>query len=399
MFRGSDPARALLNCTVQERAQPFEIAAKAGAPLTVRYKAHGEERARAMATLVVGMSGGVDSSVAAALLMEQGHKVIGVTLHLWDYERENHAGRCCAPEDQYDAKRVCDALGVPHYTFDRRELFRERVVGPFIDAYREGSTPSPCVQCNEHVKLGPLWTLARRLGADGVASGHYAQVEHEGESGVKLSVARDRDRDQSYFLFAAPVEALRALVLPLGAMTKPEVRAHGARLGLSVASKPDSTDLCFVEGQPYGDWLAAHGVKERPGAIENTKGETLGTHDGVHRFTVGQRKGLSIGGGPVRYVLRVVPERDAVVVGTEDEAYVERATVREMRWIAPVPPPDREVNAKLRYRHGGVRVRVLATDSSDRVELELAAPQRGVAKGQAAVLYDGDRVLGGGYLA
>lgn len=352
-----------------------------------------------MATVLVGMSGGVDSSVAAALLLEQGHRVVGVTLHLWDYERENHAGRCCAPEDQYDAKRVCDALGVPHYTFDRRELFRAQVVEPFIAAYASGQTPSPCVQCNEHVKLGPLWSLARRLGADAVASGHYARVATRSNGEVELCVARDRDRDQSYFLSAAPVDALRALMLPLAELTKPEVRAHGQRLGLRVASKPDSTDLCFVEGQPYADWLSAHGVRATKGTIETADGAVLAEHDGVHRFTVGQRKGLSIGGGPVRYVLRVIPERGAVVVGTEAQSRVSTASVRALRWLTERAPTGRWVSAKLRYRHGGARSRVhLHEGDPTTATLEFEEPQRAVAPGQAAVFYEGDRVLGAGYL-
>ncbi len=207
--------------------------------------------------IVVGMSGGVDSSVAALLLREQGWSVIGVTLHLWDYAKEGHAGRCCAPEDQYDAARVCASLGVPHYTFDRRELFREKVVDRFVSDYASGLTPSPCVRCNESVKLGPLYEIGRRLGASHVATGHYARIEREGD-GVRLRAARDREKDQSYFLWPAPLEALRALVLPLGEMTKPEAREDAERAGLTNASKPDSTDLCFVEGDNYASFVEKH---------------------------------------------------------------------------------------------------------------------------------------------
>ncbi len=339
------------------------------------------------------MSGGVDSSAAAALLLEQGHEVIGVTLHLWDYQREGHAGRCCAPEDQYDARRVCDHLGIAHYTFDRRALFRDRVVDPFIASYRAGVTPSPCVHCNEHVKLGPLWTLAQRLGADRVASGHYARVRREGDE-VVLERAVDRERDQSYFLFVAPPEALARLELPLGGLRKPEVRAFLAARGVPTADKPDSTDLCFVEGEDYGSWVEGHGVDPRPGPIETPDGALLGTHNGLHRFTVGQRKGIPGVDGVARYVLRVVPERAAVIVATAAESVYSEVRVSEARWLVRTPPE--RVHVKLRYRHAGVGARVRAV--TDGLTLTLDEPTRGVAPGQAAVFYVDERVVGGGFI-
>jgi tRNA-uridine 2-sulfurtransferase len=342
------------------------------------------------------MSGGVDSSVAAALLVDAGADVVGVTLHLWDYQAEGHAGRCCAPEDQYDARRVCDQLGIPHYTFDRRALFREAVVDRFVRDYAEGRTPSPCVRCNEHVKLGPLWAIAQRLGAARIATGHYARVELDG-SGVCLWAADERVRDQSYFLFAAPLAALRALVLPLGGLTKEEVRAYAARRGLANAYKPDSTDLCFVEGQDYANWLEAHGgaAVARPGPVETPDGTVVGTHAGIQRFTVGQRRVVGAAGA-ARYVLRIVPERGAVVVGSAQQATVTRARLHEVRWLADTVPA--EVTAKLRYKHPGVQARVESLGDGS-VELVLAEPQRGVAPGQAAVLYYGARVIGGGFIA
>lgn len=344
--------------------------------------------------IVVGMSGGVDSSVAALLLREQGWSVIGVTLHLWDYAKEGHAGRCCAPEDQYDAARVCASLGVPHYTFDRRELFREKVVDRFVSDYASGLTPSPCVRCNESVKLGPLYEIGRRLGASHVATGHYARVERDGE-GVRLRAARDREKDQSYFLWPAPLEALRALVLPLGEMTKPEARAAAERGGLSVASKPDSTDLCFVEGDNYASFVEKHAsAPAARGTIETPDGAVVGEHRGVHGFTVGQRRGIGAGGAP-RYVLRIVPERAAVIVGTADEALSSTLQLDGVRWLTAEPP--REVTVRIRYRHPGVGARVERVEG-DRATLSLAEPQRGVAPGQAAVMYDGDRVVGGAFL-
>lgn len=349
-----------------------------------------------MSRIVVGMSGGIDSSVAAALLVEQGYQVVGVTLHLWDYQHEGHAGRCCAPEDQYDARRVCDQLGIPHYTFDRRALFREAVVQRFIDDYFEGRTPSPCVRCNQYVKLGPLLALARRLGAERIATGHYARIRSEG-TGVVLETAFDVGRDQSYFLFAAPIEALRALELPLGTWTKHDVRAYAERRGLINAHKPDSTDLCFTEGQDYAQWVEAHGGPERarPGVIVTTDGRTVGRHEGIHRFTVGQRRGLGAIDGVPRYVLRIVPEQNAVIVGTAEEARVNRVQLSEVRWLCdPVPA---EVTVRLRYRHPGVQARIEQQEDGT-VSLLLAEPQRGVAPGQAAVMYYGSRVVGGGWI-
>ncbi|MBL8681444.1 MAG: tRNA 2-thiouridine(34) synthase MnmA [Myxococcales bacterium] len=346
-----------------------------------------------MARVVVGMSGGVDSSATAAMLTEQGHEVIGVTLHLWDYQREGHAGRCCAPEDQYDAKRVCDQLGVAHYTFDRRALFREHVVDPFVKDYGEGRTPSPCVRCNEHVKLGPLWQLAQRLGAEHVASGHYARVRREGDE-VVLERAIDLDRDQSYFLWIAPREALDRLLLPLGTMRKPDVRAYMEARGIVSAQKPDSTDLCFVEGQDYTEWVESHGVARRAGTVETLDGTVVATHDGIHRFTVGQRRGITGWDGKARYVLRVIADRGAVVVGTNEEAETRHVRVNELRWLTSARPERAEV--KLRYKHKGVGCTIVA--KGETAELLLDEPQRGAAPGQAAVFYVGERVVGGGFI-
>jgi tRNA-uridine 2-sulfurtransferase len=346
------------------------------------------------ARIVVGMSGGVDSSVAALRLRDDGWDVIGVTLHLWDYVREGHAGRCCAPEDQYDAARVCATLGIPHYTFDRRSLFRERVVDRFVRDYLEGKTPSPCVRCNESVKLSPLHEIGRRLGADHIATGHYARIEREGD-GVHLRVARDLDRDQSYFLWAAPMESLRALVLPLGEMTKPEARAEAERAGLTNAAKPDSTDLCFVEGGNYASFVEKHAPDAaRSGPIETLDGAVVGEHRGVHAYTVGQRRGTGAGGAP-RYVLRIVPERAAVVVGSADEATRAELSLSNVRWLGEAVPDA--VRVKIRYRHPGVEGRVTRVEG-DRATVTLAAPQRGVSPGQAAVMYAGDRVVGGAWI-
>lgn len=343
-----------------------------------------------MKRVVVGMSGGVDSSVAAALLQRDGWEVIGVTLHLWDYVREGHEGRCCAPEDQYDAARVCARLDIAHYTFDRRALFREAVVDRFVDDYAAGRTPSPCVRCNESVKLGPLADIADALGASHIASGHYARLAMEPE--LRLSTGLDPAKDQSYFLWAAPPEALARTLLPLGGLTKPEVRVLAAEIGLCNAEKPDSTDLCFLEGRSYADFIAQR-VPTAPGTLEDLDGRVLGRHDGVHAFTVGQRRGVGAGGAP-RYVLRIVPERGAVIVGDDGQSRAAGARLRGFRWLTSTPPS--RVNARLRYRHAGVLANVSV--SGDEATLRFEAPQRGVAPGQAAVLYDGERVVGGGWI-
>ncbi|MBI5512651.1 MAG: tRNA 2-thiouridine(34) synthase MnmA [Deltaproteobacteria bacterium] len=339
------------------------------------------------------MSGGVDSSVAALLLQRQGWDVVGVTLHLWDYVREGHAGRCCAPEDQYDAARVCEALGVPHYTFDRRALFRETVVAPFLEEYLQGRTPSPCVRCNEGIKFGPLWDLARRLGASHIATGHYARVAPTAE-GVDLRRGTDPARDQSYFLWAAPLEALRALVLPVGTYAKDALRAVAWEAGLAVARKPDSTDLCFLEGRSYKEFVQSHGPERvRGGTVETLEGAVLERHAGLHGFTVGQRRGVGPSGAP-RYVLRIVPETATVVVGEAAEASTNRVTVSQVRWLAA---PTEALEVRLRYRAPTQPARVVRA-LGPTLELALSNPQRGVAPGQAAVFYDGDRVLGGGWI-
>ena len=344
--------------------------------------------------VVVGMSGGVDSSAAALMLHRDGWEVIGVTLHLWDYAREGHKGRCCAPEDQLDAARVCASLGVAHYTFDRRALFREKVVDRFVEDYAAGRTPSPCVRCNESVKIGPLWEIASRLGAEAVATGHYARVSVDGD-GIDLRAGADGSKDQSYFLWAAPLDALRRLQLPLGGMVKPEVRALAASAGLANAQKPDSVDLCFLEGEAYAAFVARQGgAPARPGNVETVTGEVVGRHQGVHAFTPGQRRGIGAAGAP-RYVLRVVPERAAVVVGYDAQSRRSDATLVGFRWLGGARPE--RVRARIRYRHDGVGARVEpAADGGARLWFD--EPQRGVAPGQAAVLYDGERVVGGGWI-
>lgn len=340
--------------------------------------------------ILVAMSGGVDSSVAAALLKEQGHDVFGVTLHLWDAAPGQAVGRCCAPEDRDDARKTCEHLGIPHYVLDEREAFREHVIEPFLDSYRAGETPSPCARCNRTVKLVHLAELASRFGATAVATGHYARVDDEGV----LKQGVDRSKDQSYFLFGVPPTVLKTMRFPLGGMKKEDVRAHGIRLGVPNANKPDSQELCFV---PDGD-IAGFVKRERgpgtPGTLRTEAGIELGTHTGVEAFTVGQRKGLGLGGGGARYVLRIVD--NDVVVG-DDAALAEgECRVGEMHWMGEAPAESFRGEVRIRHRHTPAPAELIVQDGVLAVRFD--TPQRAVTPGQAAVVYRGEQVLGGGFI-
>lgn len=348
---------------------------------------------------LVAMSGGVDSSVAAALLLEAGRELVGITLHLWDARGESQVGRCCAPEDRDDARGSCDHLGIPHYVLDEREAFRAQVVEPFIDAYARGETPSPCVHCNRTVKLVHLVEVADRFGAGRIATGHYARVL-EGPEGPRLLRGVDRHKDQSYFLWGVPREVLARVDFPLGEMVKDESRAHARRLGLPNAAKKDSQELCFVpDGDVRGFVQRERGVT-RAGKIVDTSGAELATHEGVEGFTVGQRRGLGLGGGPPRYVLRVIGEDATVVVGADEALFSDRAEARAMRWLGRPPESSFEAEVRVRYRHEPARATVsaLGGDFSRGVSVRFAEKQRAITPGQAAVIYREDEVLGGGFI-
>ncbi|MEM7433511.1 MAG: tRNA 2-thiouridine(34) synthase MnmA [Myxococcota bacterium] len=347
--------------------------------------------------ILVAMSGGVDSSVAAALLREQGHDVLGVTLHLWDAEGGSKVGRCCAPEDRDDARRTCEALGVPHYVLDEREAFRNEVVEPFIADYLRGETPIPCVNCNRTVKLTYLTDVADRLGATHIATGHYARIEATDDGAHRLLRGRDSDKDQSYFLFGLPQRTLRRLVLPLGNLTKTEVREAGRRLGVPNADKPDSQELCFVPDGGVGRFIQGQGRPTRRGHIVDPDGKVLGEHEGIANFTRGQRRGLGIGGGGARYVLRIVPERDEVVVGEERDLYTRRLVARDAHWLCGEPSDAFEGEVRIRYRHRGAQG--VITPAAQGFVVEFGEPQRAITPGQAAVVYRGDEVIGGGFIA
>lgn len=349
--------------------------------------------------ILVAMSGGVDSSVAAALLKEQGHDLIGVTLHLWDASGEDQVGRCCAPEDRDDARITCEALDIPHYVLDEREAFRKHVVEPFLDEYARGRTPIPCVDCNRTVKLVHLAELASRFGATHVATGHYARTAHE--AGVtRLYRGLDRGKDQSYFLFGLPQETLARMVFPLGAMVKDQTREHGRRLGVPNSEKPDSQELCFVPDGDVRSFVERQRGETKPGDFVDEHGAVLGQHRGIEAFTVGQRKGLGIGGGSdkPRYVLRIVPEQGQVVLGDEAELASTRLRAAEARWVSGAAPTETfEALVRVRYRHEPAPAKVTASAAGFVAEFE--HPQRAISPGQAAVIYRGDEVVGGGFIS
>ncbi len=347
--------------------------------------------------ILVAMSGGVDSSVAAALLCEQGHDVIGVTLHLWDAQGGAQVGRCCAPEDRDDARRTCEHLGVPHYVLDEREAFREHVVEPFIEDYQRGRTPIPCVHCNRTVKLVHLAELAERFGATHVATGHYARLTTEPDGRIRLLRGVDTSKDQSYFLFGLPQATLSRLVFPLGELHKSEVRAHGRRLGVPNADKPDSVELCFVPDGDVSGFIGRERRATRAGRVTDNTGRVLGDHTGIEGFTVGQRRGLGLGGGAAtRYVLRMLPETGDVVVGSESELYSAELEASGAHWLGAAPLSDFDASVRIRYRHQAAAARVLPTVSG--FEVRFDEPQRAITPGQAAVVYRGDEVVGGGFI-
>jgi tRNA-specific 2-thiouridylase len=342
--------------------------------------------------IVVAMSGGVDSSVVAALAARSGAETIGITLQLYDHGAAvGRAGSCCAGRDIRDARAVADKLGIAHYVFDYESAFRESVIDRFADDYMAGRTPIPCVRCNQGVKFTDLLRLARELGADCLATGHYVR-RVEGAAGAELHRAADPARDQSYFLFATTQDQLDYLRFPLGGMPKPAVREIAAEMGLGVAAKPDSQDICFV---PDGDYAGVvrkiRPEAEAPGAIVDLEGRELGQHRGLIHFTVGQRRGLEIGGSPEPlYVVKLDAAQNRVIVGPRRALGVSAARLSEINWLGgDFTGP---VTAKVRSMAKPVAARF------DGEAVHFDAPEYGVAPGQAAVLYAGDRVLGGGWI-
>lgn len=345
------------------------------------------------------MSGGVDSSVAAALLQQDGCRVIGVTLRLYSDEHRRSGGRtCCAGQDIADARCVADRLGIAHYVLDYEARFRERVIVDFANSYQRGETPIPCVQCNSRIKFADLMEFARSLGADALATGHYVR-RVSGNDGSQLHKAADLSRDQSYFLFATTREQLDFLCFPLGEMQKKDVRALATSLSLPVAAKPDSQDICFVPDGDYSRMVAAmNPAAEREGEVVAMDGEVIGRHPGIIHFTVGQRRGLGVSGRTEpMYVLGLDADRHQVRAGPRSALAVRTFPLRDVNWLCS-EPASIDCAVKVRSTRPPVAAYVvLSRDRSARVELD--RPEEGVAPGQACVFYDGTRVLGGGFIA
>ncbi|MFT3708079.1 MAG: tRNA 2-thiouridine(34) synthase MnmA [Archangium sp.] len=348
--------------------------------------------------VVVAMSGGVDSSAAAALLKEQGHEVIGMTLRVWSYESTAQCGSCCSPDDIDDARAVAEKIGIPFYVANVEELFKDRVVSPFVQSYLNGKTPIPCVACNQDVKFGFLLKRARQLGAK-LATGHYAQVfERDGK--YVLERGADPAKDQSYFLFTLGQDELRDLIFPVGHLPKTEVRAIAERHGLVTTHKPDSMEICFVPDGNYARFVEKVAGAQPKGEIVSASGEVLGEHDGIHKFTIGQRRGLSLDANTPDtaklYVQKLDAETNRVVVGPASEAERQSFHLLRPHWVDGAPL-DRSVMVRIRHRHQGSPGKV-KLELNGHFKVHLDAPARAVTPGQAAVVYDGDRVLGGGWI-
>jgi tRNA-specific 2-thiouridylase len=349
--------------------------------------------------VLVGMSGGVDSSVTAHLLKRDGWDVIGVTMKVWPQDCISRAeDKCCGPSAIADARSVAHALGIPHYVVDEADQFEKLVIDYFSSEYRAGRTPNPCVMCNEKLKFGNLWGKARALGAEYIATGHYAIIEHHDDHAVLRKGLDDR-KDQSYFLFSLRQPQLQRALTPLGGMTKPEIRAIAREIGLKVADKVDSQEICFVPGNDYKAFLRSHlGEKEfHRGGIYDTTGNFVAEHEGIEMFTIGQRKGLPGGSPYPLYVIDIDPENLRVIVGPESELVRDEFEIDNPNWQIPELTEPLEVTVKIRYAHPGAAAVVYPLENG-RHRVTLAEPQRAVTPGQAAVLYVGDRVVGGGWI-
>lgn len=353
--------------------------------------------------VVVAMSGGVDSSVAAALLKEQGCEVIGMTMQIWDYssftaEHGESFGTCCSLDDVYDARQVAESLEIPFYVVNFEKQFAKEVIDRFCDDYFNGLTPNPCVICNQVLKFEILLRRARELQADYLVTGHYAQLVHE-DGLFSLRKGMDRNKDQTYFLFTLTQEQMKYVRFPLGGMTKNEVREHAVRLGLKVAEKPESQDICFVPDGDYVRFLEEQrGSGAMNGDIVHVDGQVLGKHQGIYRYTIGQRRGLGLTWPEPLYVVAISAENRRVMVGEKHHLQVNACLVDNVNWMIDLPKLPFEAACRIRYRHVEVPA-TIAPLADGSVEVTFRESQAGVTPGQAAVFYDGDRVLGGGWIS
>ncbi len=351
--------------------------------------------------VVVGMSGGVDSSATAALLLEQGYDVVGITLKLWPQDCVSRAeDKCCGPQAVTDARSVCHKLGIPYFLVDEAEEFQKQVIQYFADEYKAGRTPNPCVMCNDRLKFGTLIHRARQLGADFISTGHYARIEKDSQTGrTLLKRGRDLRKDQSYFLFSLKQEQLARCIMPLGELTKTDTREVARSACLKTADKDESMEICFVPDKDYGRFLTqAKLVEKHKGEIVNQQGEVLGHHDGIEFFTVGQRKGLFLSTPKPLYVLELDAKNNRVIVGDDSALDKDTLTVERCNWI---PFPDllgeTEVTAKIRHNHPGA-IATIRPLSNNSVAVKFQTPQRAITPGQACVFYQDDLVLGGGWI-
>jgi tRNA-uridine 2-sulfurtransferase len=365
-------------------------------------------------TIAVAMSGGVDSSTVAAVLRAEGHNVIGLTMQLWNQRRlaghegmpEAVQGRCCSLDDVYDARRVAETIGIPYYVVNHEQRFEDEVVRPFVQEYLSGRTPIPCSLCNNHLKFDQLLLVAQQIGADHLATGHYARVEFDAKRDRwLLKRPADRSKDQTYFLFGLTQEQLSRTLFPLGALTKPQVRDLARQHGLALAEKPDSQEICFVPGGDYKRFLDAYleeqgeALPDTTGELVTTGGDVIGEHHGIHNFTVGQRKGLGLATGSPLYVIEIKGDTRQVVVGNSDELYSDTLRVRRTNLIgcAHLDQPLR-VTVKIRHRHEPAPATIEAM-GGDEIRVKFDQAQRAITPGQAAVFYDDDVVVGGGWIA
>ena len=351
--------------------------------------------------VVVGMSGGVDSSATAALLLEQGYDVVGITLKLWPQDCVSRAeDKCCGPQAVTDARAVCHKLGVPYYLIDEAEQFQSKVIQYFADEYKAGRTPNPCVMCNQNLKFGRLIDRADQLGAQYVATGHFARLEPRGDGRrILLKRGRDSRKDQSYFLFTLRQDQLARALFPLGEKTKSDTREVARHSQLKTADKAESMEICFVPDNNYGKFLEqAHLAHKHRGEIVNVHGQVLGYHEGIEFYTIGQRKGLGLSSPTPLYVLALDAAANRVVVGNDTDLDRDEFIVDRCNWIAFEDPPSRlEVTARIRYKHPGASATVTPLPGG-KAQVKLHTPQRAITPGQAAVFYQEDLVLGGGWI-